>query len=102
MESIFPLPMPRSAFLLAFLWLPLLCSAVPLDMAGIKAVYREGDLDAVRENLEHFLRKNGDSATREERIFAYKYLGVVYAAQATARARAETYFSRALDLSPDL
>ena len=38
----------------------------------------------------------------DERIFAYKHLGVIYASNSNTQTRAESYFIRLLDLSPEI
>jgi len=100
--------MPRIFWLICLL-LVSLSTAAPnfirsdggLDMPQAKQAYKDGDFDKVRIGLESFLRQNKNAA-REERIFAYKYLGVVYATQENGKAHSETYFHQLLDLSPNV
>lgn len=66
----------------------------------VKQLYKEGEFDKVRIQLENFLKRADATATRDERILAYKYLGVVYASQPDGAPQAEAYFFRLLDLSP--
>ncbi len=73
-----------------------------LDMKTVQVNFREGELEAVKTLLESFLRKQGASATRDEKIFAYKYLGVIYAANQEERTRAESYFNQLLPLAPNI
>jgi hypothetical protein len=74
-----------------------------LDQAAIAKGFKDSDWDEVRNTLESYLRRNGDSRVAvEERIFAYKYLGVIFAADSVTRTRAESYFNRLLDLSPTI
>ncbi|MEO6095265.1 MAG: hypothetical protein ABIW76_06205 [Fibrobacteria bacterium] len=72
-----------------------------LDMATIQKAYHESEFDWVKMVLESYLKK-GNSVTRDEKTFAYKYLGVIYASEATAQNRAESYFNMLLNLSPDI
>jgi hypothetical protein len=74
-----------------------------LDQEAIQRLYSNSDWDVVKNQLESYLRRKGDGNVREEeRIFAYKYLGVIYAADSLTTARAESYFHRLLDLSPEI
>lgn len=74
-----------------------------IDQAAITAGYMESEWDQVVESLEGYLRRKGDNqVTAEERIFAYKFLGVIYAADSLTRPKAESYFTRMLRLSPDI
>lgn len=66
----------------------------------VKQLYKEGEFEKVRVQLENFLKRADATATRDERILAYKYLGVVYASQSDGAPQAEAYFFRLLDLSP--
>jgi hypothetical protein len=102
-----------AALLLALaLVLPEICHSAPsafglrrdgkLDQSTLNKAYKESDWDQVTQALEGYLRRNGDSKVSvEERIFAYKYLGVIYAADSLSRSKAESYFTRLLNLSPD-
>jgi hypothetical protein len=51
--------------------------------------------------LETFLKKNGNSAQPNEKIFAYKYLGVAYATEPKWSPVAESYFYQLFELAPD-
>lgn len=74
--------------------------AAPLHFSEIEKAYRDGELGEVRADLEAFLKERGDAATREELVFSYKYLGVVYAADSAQQPKAESYFHRLLTHSP--
>lgn len=73
-----------------------------LDMATLQANYKSGELEQVKEVLETYLKDHGTNITRDERIFAHKYLGVIHAADPAGRMRAESYFHQLLDLSPHI
>ena len=73
-----------------------------LDMTGIRNTFQDGDLDSVRVMLESFQKQHGSTATRDEKAFTYKYLGVIYAAKTSTRAKAESYFNLLLPLSPNI
>lgn len=72
-----------------------------LDMVAIRKAYHESEFDWVKMVLESYLKKS-NKITRDEKTFAYKYLGVIYASEATAQSRAESYFNLLLNLSPDI
>jgi len=71
-----------------------------VSFSSIRHLYVEGEFEQLRMDLEDFLRKSGKSARPKERMFAYKYLGVVYAAEPEGYPIAETYFYRLLTLAP--
>jgi hypothetical protein len=74
-----------------------------IDPEAIHKAYTESDWEQIKTNLEGVLRKQGDAnVSREERILAYKYLGVICAADSTSRPKAISYFNRLLDLSPNI
>jgi len=74
-----------------------------LDMPAVQALYRDGELEKVKILLETSLKEStkGDSLTRDEQIFAFKYLGVIYASNPDERIRAESFFNQLLPLAPD-
>jgi hypothetical protein len=76
-------------------------SAPKLSFNSIKNLYKEGEFEKIRVTLEKFLKQAGESAQLNERIFAYKYLGVVYASEAAGYPVAETYFYQLLHLAPN-
>lgn len=59
-----------------------------LDKESIKELYFDGEFKAVAEGLESFLETEEDLSD-EDRIFAYKYLSVVHAANPDTRKKAE-------------
>lgn len=95
---------PLRAYRILF-WL-LACAlpdlAYSLEFPAIEKAYQDGELGEVKADLEGFLKEQGEGATREELIFSYKYLGVVYAADSSQQAKAESYFHRLLTLSPQI
>ncbi|MEO6095591.1 MAG: hypothetical protein ABIW76_07895 [Fibrobacteria bacterium] len=58
-------------------------------------------MEKIRVTLEDFLKKSGKDSETKERIFAYKYLGVIYAAEPQGYPLAETYFYQLLSLAPN-
>lgn|GEM_PF-2394530 len=68
----------------------------------VKQLYRDGEFEKMRTMLEEFLKRPAADASVEERIVAYKYLGVVYASKPEGKPQAEAYFFRLFDLSPNV
>jgi tetratricopeptide (TPR) repeat protein len=67
---------------------------------SMKQLYKDGEFEKVRAQLESFLKRSDATASREDRILAYKYLGVVYASKQDGIPQAEAYFFRLFDLAP--
>jgi hypothetical protein len=74
---------------------------MPLSYPNIKSLYNEGEFEKIRVSLEGFLKRNASSAQEKDRIFAYKYLGVIYAAEPQGYPVAEAYFYQLLKLAPN-
>jgi len=91
----------RSWVLLALLtWSPALPDpTIPFN--AIRSLYVEGEFEKIRVQLESYLKQSGKSAGAKEKIFAYKYLGVIYAAGPEGYPVAETYFYQLLGLAPN-
>lgn len=75
--------------------------AAEISFPKIKSLYKEGEFEKIRVTLEDFLKKSGKTAEPKEKIFAYKYLGVIYAAEQEGYPLAETYFYQMLKLAPN-
>lgn len=73
-----------------------------LDKDAISHAYFEGEFHRVLPPLETFRQSFPGNATREDSIFTYKYLAVIYAADATTRAKAESYMVQLLKLMPTI
>jgi hypothetical protein len=98
-------PQIRSLFLSICLFLAFSSVfAAPALQSGplsqVKQLYKDGEFEKVRTQLEAFLKHSDASASREDRILAYKYLGVVYASKPDGTPQAEAYFFRLFDLAP--
>lgn len=76
-------------------------SDASLNRPVISKAYFEGDFDLVANALEAF-RKMNPNPTREDRIYAYKYLSVIYAAQPETQAKAESYMYQLLKMMPSI
>lgn len=72
-----------------------------LNRAKISKAYFEGDFDMVVDALESF-RKVQPNPSREDKIYAYKYLSVIYAAKPETRAKAESYMYQLLKIMPSI
>ena len=75
-----------------------------LDMPAVQSLYRDGELEKVKIILETYMKEStkGDSLSRGEQIFTYKYLGVIYASNPDERIRAESFFNQLLPLAPNI
>jgi len=72
-----------------------------LNQPAISRSYKESDWEQVQNVLETYLKRKSDSQiSDEEKVFAYKHLGVIYAADSVTHTRAESYFNRLLDMAP--
>ena len=72
-----------------------------LNRARISKAYFEGDFDTVVEALEAY-RKVQPNLTREDKIYVYKYLSVIYAAKPETRAKAESFMYQLLKIMPSI
>ena len=78
-------------------------------MPALRSAYQESDFENVSTTLESYLKRNAPEATREERIFAYKYLGVIHAHMGflhagnhASKTRAESYFNQLVEIAPNI
>jgi len=72
-----------------------------LDKPSISKAYFEGDFHRVLPPLEAW-RTSRATKTREDSIFVYKYLSVIYAADSTTRNKAESYMVQLIKLMPTI
>jgi hypothetical protein len=72
-----------------------------LDKTVISKAYFEGEFWTVINALEAF-RKSGVPATREDSVYAFKYLSVVYAADPETRKKAESYMYQLIKMMPTI
>jgi len=73
-----------------------------LDKEAISHTYFEGDFGKVLPPLEMYRQTFPASSTREDSIFVFKYLSVIYAADSTTRPKAESYMIQLLKLMPTI
>lgn len=72
-----------------------------LDRDRVHHLYMEGEFDKVQDALEHF-RHNVDSLVGVDRVFVYKYLGVIYSSRPETRVKGEGYLYSLLHLVPTI
>lgn len=73
-----------------------------LDKEAISYAYFEGEFSRVLPPLENYRLNFPTSAAREDSIFVYKYLSVIYAANSETQAKAESYMVQLLKLMPTI
>jgi len=73
-----------------------------LDKEAISKAYFEGDFAKVLPPLEMYRQSFPKKATREDSIFVYKYLSVIYASDSTTRKKAESYMIQLIKLMPTI
>jgi hypothetical protein len=72
-----------------------------LDKQTISKAYFEGEFWTVINALEAF-RKSGMKTSREDSVYTFKYLSVVYAADPTTRKKAESYMYQLIKMMPTI
>ena len=72
-----------------------------LDKPTISKAYFEGEFWTVISALEAF-RKSGTNSNREDSVYTFKYLSVVYAADPTTRTKAESYMYQLIKMMPTI
>jgi hypothetical protein len=73
-----------------------------LDKEAISHAYFEGEFNRVLPPLEMYRQNFPTTATREDSVFAFKYLSVIYAANPSTRAKAESYMVQLVMLMPTI
>lgn len=73
-----------------------------LDKEAISHAYFEGEFSRVLPPLEMYRQSIPANATREDSIFVYKYLSVIYAADSTTRPKAESFMVQLIKLMPTI
>jgi hypothetical protein len=72
-----------------------------LDKPTISKAYFEGEFWTVINALEDF-RKSGMKGPREDSVYTFKYLSVVYAADPSTRKKAESYMYQLIRMMPTI
>ncbi len=103
--------LPLTGLLIAMLSLSALAGApapIPginpdgsLDKQVVSKAYFEGDFPPVQKALETFLKKS-KSMSRDDSIYTYKYLSVIYASEPASRARAESFMFQLIRMMPTI
>lgn len=73
-----------------------------LDKEAISHAYFEGEFHRVLPPLETYRQSFPATATREDSIFVFKYLSVIYAADSSTRGKAESYMVQLIKLMPTI
>ena len=74
-------------------------TAASLDKDVIQSLYQEGDFEQLVALLEN-IRRERQMRNREDSIFIYKYLGVIYGADEVTKKKAESFLYQMLKLDP--
>ncbi len=72
-----------------------------LDKNEISHAYFEGEFSRILPPLEAF-RQTYPNPTKDDQIFVYKYLSVIYAANPSTRKKAESYMVQLVKLMPTI
>jgi hypothetical protein len=72
-----------------------------LDKKAISHAYFEGEFSRILPPLETF-RQTYPNPTKDDQIFVYKYLSVIYAADSSSRKKAESCMVQLLKLMPTI
>jgi len=73
-----------------------------LDKTAISHSYFEGEFARIRPPLEMYRQNFPKSATKDDSIFVYKYLSVIYASDSSTKAKAESYMVQLIKLMPTI
>lgn len=72
-----------------------------LDKEAISHAYFEGDFHRILPPLEAF-RNSRAQKTKDDSIFVFKYLSVIYAADSSTRPKAESYMVQLVKMKPTI
>jgi hypothetical protein len=72
-----------------------------LDKKAISHAYFEGEFSRILPPLETF-RQSYPNPSKDDQIFVYKYLSVIYAADSSTRKKAESYMVQLVKLMPTI
>jgi hypothetical protein len=73
-----------------------------LDKSAISNAYFESDFERIVLPLERWRLGKSDNKTREDSIFVFKYLSVIYAADSTTREKSKSFMFQLLNLAPTI
>ncbi len=72
------------------------------DKEAVSHAYFEGEFSRVLPPLEAFRSSFPGNATKEDSIFVYKYLSVIYASNPKNRQKAESYMVQLIKIMPTI
>jgi hypothetical protein len=73
-----------------------------LDKPAISKAYFEGDFNRIIPPLEAWRQGIAENKTRDDSIFVFKYLSVVYAANPSTKERSRSFMFQLLTLAPTI
>lgn len=73
-----------------------------LDKAIISKAYFEGDFNRIIPPLEAWRQGIAENKTRDDSIFVFKYLSVIYAANPSTKERSRSFMFQLLTLAPTI
>jgi hypothetical protein len=73
-----------------------------LDKDAISKAYFDGEFGRVLPPLETYRQSFPKTATKDDSVFVFKYLSVIYAADPSTRKKAESYMVQLLKLTPTI
>jgi hypothetical protein len=73
-----------------------------LDKPAISKAYFEGDFTRILPPLEAWRQGIADNKTRDDSIFVFKYLSVVYAASPATKEKSRSFMFQLLTLAPTI
>lgn len=73
-----------------------------LDKKAISLAYFEGDFERILPPLEEYRDSFPASATKDDSIFVYKYLSVIYAADSSTRQKGESCMVQLIKMKPKI
>jgi hypothetical protein len=71
-----------------------------LNKSEISHAFFEGEFSRILPPLEMYRQSFPASATRDDSIFVYKYLSVIYAADSSTRHKAESFMFQLIKMNP--
>ncbi len=72
-----------------------------LDGAAVNLMFHEGELEPLADRLEAYLKVTPES-NEEDRLIAYKFLGIIHSSRPESRLKGESYFYQMLKIAPNI
>lgn len=73
-----------------------------LDKSVISKAYFEGDFNRILPPLEAWRQGIADNKTRDDSIFVFKYLSIIYAANPATKEKSKSFMFQLLTLAPTI